>query len=1107
MSNHIEARIFAGSRLALAYVAISDGNKNAVSVAPPPGRLRQAVTVLFALLLVTFVSPLSSYSQTAPALSFAGIQTKVGASGLSNPRGVAVDGAGDVFIADSLNARVVEIPAGGGAQTTVGSGLVLPTGVAVDGQGDVFIADLGNNAVVEVLAGGGGQINLGNGLSYPEGVALDGAGDLFIADSNNNRVVEIPAIGGGQNILAVSGLNYPTAVALDRAGDVFIADSNNNRVVELPAGGGAQTTVGSGLNNPNGVAATGGGDVFVADTGNNRVVEIPAGGGAQATLGSGFKSPDGLAVNGTGDVFIADTLNNRAVEVNPIAVNFGSANVCPSGKTSPAPCSQTVALTYNITAAGTIGSTNVLTQGVSKLDFAVSSNTCTGQLNAGASCTVKVRFAPKAPGLRMGAVQLLSTSGETQTVLASTAIYGLGQAPAIAFDPSNQSMLGLDLSDPWNVAVDGAGDLFIADSDNNRVVEVPAGGGAQITLPATGLINPLGVAVDGAGDLFIADADNNRVVELPAGAGAQVTVPASGLQYPMAVAVDAVGDLFIADSDNSRVVELPAGGGGQITLPTSGLSFPAGVAVDAAGDVFITDEDNNQILELPAGGGAQISIGTGLDYPVGVAVDAAGDIFIADSNNQRVVEVLPGGGQISLGTGLGFPAGLALDAKGDLFIADAEADSVIEAHRSAAPSLSFVSAVGIPSYAQQVMVQNIGNQTLNAVAPGLTVGNYFTQVPGPGTPPDCTSTFSLAAAASCNLGIDFIPPSLSTFTSTAVLTDNSLNATAASQTIKLTGKTVTLSTPVVHVSGGPLTYNGLAQPALCEATGKNGFVVPGSCTFTYNGSATEPISPGTYTVVASFTSTDPIYGNATGTGKLTIEKAPLTIEANSIAVLQYTTFPELTVTYAGFVDGQTQTVLKGKLQITTTATSTSTLGDYTIVPSGFSSTNYKITFVNGTLAVIPPTGLAGVYRIQNLNSGLFLGVSSASTSEGANIVQWTSDGSPDQEWNLTLLANGAYQIADVNSQLVIGVLGASTNEGASLVQWASNGSTDQEWQFTPSGSNWIITDVRSGLVMAVQGNSTSAGAQLIQWPANGTNSQVFTLVQLAEEVLDKRAPR
>src|ERR1017187_3408041 len=120
--------------------------------------------------------------------------------------------------------------------------------------------------------------------------------------------------------------------------------------------------------------------------------------------------------------------------------------------------------------------------------------------------------------------------------------------------------------------------------------------GAQTTVPASGLSRPFAVAVDGAGDVFIADTYNSRVVEVPAGGGAQ-TAGGSGLASPTGVAVDGAGNVFIADNNNSRVVEVPAGGGAQTTVG-SGLRSPLGVAVDGAGDVFIADYKLNQVLEV-----------------------------------------------------------------------------------------------------------------------------------------------------------------------------------------------------------------------------------------------------------------------------------------------------------------------------------------------------------------------------------------------------------------------------------------------------------------------------------------------------------------------------
>jgi sugar lactone lactonase YvrE len=790
------------------------------------------------LLLGVFSAPAHAQS-----VIFAGAQTTVPASDLNGPYGVAADGPGDVFIVNSGHSQVLEIPVGGGAQTTVpASGLSDPEGAAVDGAGDVFIADTGNNRVVEVPAGGGSQTTVGSGLSYPNSVAADGAGDVFVVDVGNHRVVEVWAGGGSQTTVGV-GLIIPYAVAVDGAGDAFIADVGNNQVVEVPAGGGPQTTVASGLDDPSGVAVDRAGDVFIADRLNNRVVEVPAGGAPQTTVGGGLNQPTGVAVDGAGDVVIADYGNNRVVEVQRVAVNFGNVNVCPVSQNSPAPCNQTITLNYNVAATTTFGTTNVVTQGAPNLDFTMSSGgTCTGAVSAGSSCTVNVTFAPLAPGLRMGAVQLTDNSGN---LLVTTMVHGIGQGPAIEFGPGVQTTLtvsvgGIGLTTPIGVAVDAAGDIFIADYDNNRVVEVPAGGGPPTTV-GSGLGLPVGVAVDGAGNVFIADAGYDRVVEvryLGNGTyGAQTTVPASGLSSATGVAVDGAGDVFIADSNNHRVVEVPAGGGPQTTVGT-GLDLPFGVAVDGAGDVFIADQSNNQVVEVPAGGGPQTTVGTGLSSPRGVAVDGAGDVVIADSNNSRVVEVPVGGGaQTTVGGGLVGPYGVAMDGVGDVFIADYYGARSLEVQRSQPPALTFAStAVGSTSSdsPQSVTIQNIGNQSLNAITPGLVVGGpNFLQVAGSGTPLDCASSFALTPGATCNLSISFEPQSAGNLTSTATFTDNTLNTNpSASQGIALQGTGVLAIQTITFTTNAPASaaYNSIFTVAATASSGLAvTFASAGSC--------------------------------------------------------------------------------------------------------------------------------------------------------------------------------------------------------------------------------------------------------------------------------------
>jgi sugar lactone lactonase YvrE len=275
------------------------------------------------------------------------VQTTIG-SGFFDPTGVAVDAAGDVFVADLGNKAVEKILPNGAMQTIL-TGFNNPAGVAVDALGDVFVADFVDNLVLEIPAGGGLRF-LGSGFNGPNGVAVDAHGDVFVADQGNSAIKEILPNGTIQTI--GSGFLHPADMAVDANGDVFVADLGNGAVKEVLPGGTIKT-ISSGFLNPDGVAVDAAGDVFVADVSSGLVQEVLPGGRITG-IGSGFFEPGGVAVVAAGDVFVADPLNNRVAEVAPPSIAATPSPLTGSTSTaiSAALTGLTPGTTYYVRAVG-----------------------------------------------------------------------------------------------------------------------------------------------------------------------------------------------------------------------------------------------------------------------------------------------------------------------------------------------------------------------------------------------------------------------------------------------------------------------------------------------------------------------------------------------------------------------------------------------------------------------------------------------------------------------------------------------------------------------------------------------------------------------------------
>ena len=414
---------------------------------------------------------------------------------------------------------------------------------------------------------------------------------------------------------------------------------------------------------------------------------------------------------------------------------------------------------------------------------------------------------PTAPGPRYGAAELLGTTGN---LLANVYVQGIGIGPQVNFSPGLLSIIATGLKNPSGVALDGSGNIFVADTGNNLVKEIVAAGGYSTvkTLGTPGSFSgPVGLALDGGGNIFVADYGNRAVKEILAASNYTVVNTLSiPFSFPAGVAVDGSGNLFVADSGNEQIEEIQAAGGyvtARVLATVSDFTVPYGVAVDAKGNVFVVSFGHSSLEEIYATGGytnAVLLPGAGnFHNPAGLAVDINGNLFVPETFENTLVEVLAASGYATvqtLSTGFVGPFAVALDGSGNVFVADNGNNSVDKVDYTDPPSLSFASTtVGSQSSdsPQSVTVSDNGNADLTfpvlaGTNPGLASG--FT-LDAATTCPDLSASSStagtLAQGTSCVYAVDFMPQMGGSNSGSLVLTDNNLNLAKATQSIGLSG--------------------------------------------------------------------------------------------------------------------------------------------------------------------------------------------------------------------------------------------------------------------------------------------------------------------------------
>lgn len=578
----------------------------------------------------------------------------------------------------------------------VSASLNEPTGVAVDGNGNIYIADTVDYLIRKV----------------------DTSGNIHTV-AGNTHLCQSPTQSCGDGGKATAAqLNYPDAVATDSAGNVYIADTGDNKIRVVNMQSKTITIAGVTIN----------AHAIETIAGNGVACQSPTsacGDGGPATAAN-LNGPQGVVVDVHGNIFFSDAGDNRVREVT-------SAGTIEAYAGNGTPCNPSV--------------------GCGDGGPATSANlTGPWQLSVDPSDDLYITDAPE------NKVRMVNSAGTISTVAGTG---GMG------FNGNGKAPLSTELNSPRGVFVEGTtGNFIIADTGNQQVRQVSSGvvnlwaggGSGNDNGPATSgiLAANRDVALDSSGNLYIADSSNNRVRKVSPANGANATittvagvgtigsygnnVPAltANLDSPYGVFVDGNNNIYISDTFNMMVREVNAstgiittiagtnglactnpaalcGDGGPAT--SANLNAPVSVAVDNLGNVYIADAGDNRIrMVTPAGTISTIAGSTGgasnqctspispcgdggpasqalLNGPFGVAVDNSGNIYIADTGDNRIRKVSggtinayafngqPGFGPekvLALDSAYGTPMYLAVDPKGNLYVSGSDFYYVVQ---------------------------------------------------------------------------------------------------------------------------------------------------------------------------------------------------------------------------------------------------------------------------------------------------------------------------------------------------------------------------------------------------------------------------------------------
>jgi hypothetical protein len=611
----------------------------------------------------------------------------------------------------------------------------IPCAVAVDDAGNIYVADSGNstirklallgtNWVSSTIAGLAGHSGSADGTNsdarfqYPAGIAVDGVGNVYVVDASNDTIRKLTLVGTNWVTSTIAGLagnsgsadgtnsdarfQYPAGIAVDSVGNVYVADASNDTVRKLTlvgtnwvtstiAGLAGKWGSNDGVNSmarfagPLGVTVDSRGNLYVADTDNSTIRKLTPKGsdwvtstivGLAGSSGSAdgtnsdasFDYPSALTVDSSGNVYVADTWNGAIRKVTQVGTDWVTSTIAGLAGVS-----------YEIVDGTNSDARFILPRGI-----AVSRK---GDIYVADRRTNPYGFADNST------IRMLTPLGAdwVTTTIAGDIAHGYGSN-----DGTNSTAR---FTSPSGAAVDSAGNLYVADNGNDTIRKLTPIGTNWVTSTIAGLAGnsggndgtnsdarfdgPSGVAVDSVGNVYVADSRNDTIRKLTPVGTNWVTSTIAGLagkwgsddgtnsdarfDGPSGVAVDSGGNLYVADNGNDTIRRLTPVGTNWVTSSIAGLAGslgsadgtntdarfgqPQSIAVDAAGNVYVADWPNATIRKLTP---------SGTNWESSTIAGRAGNYGTADGTNNDVQFSDWGDG----------PHGVALDGAGNLYVTD-----------------------------------------------------------------------------------------------------------------------------------------------------------------------------------------------------------------------------------------------------------------------------------------------------------------------------------------------------------------------------------------------------------------------------------------------------